>query len=185
MLRAVAIFFFLLWSNLVQAQDLLMQRTLLLHDSAFGSQVIYLGRSGKTFLWHPSSDQVIGGRWSTRSSGSYPDTICLRYGGSEYNPVTGQGDQCTHVTALLAKTVEQADGDYFLLSDRKEVPFPLSARRTSIEALATKSGIATAPDIVETPGLIRPGEPLPDMGFLCEQYADNETIRLYSFCANP
>lgn len=37
-----------------------MQRTLLLYDSAFGSQVIFLGRSGKTLLWHPSSDQVIG-----------------------------------------------------------------------------------------------------------------------------
>ncbi len=69
MLRAFAIFFFLFWSNLVQAQDLLMQRTLLLYDSAFGIQVIFLGRSGKTFRWHPSGDQVIGGGGlRTRSS---------------------------------------------------------------------------------------------------------------------
>jgi hypothetical protein len=48
---------------------MLKDRTVLLHD---GTQIIYLGRSNKTFLWHPSNAQVIPGWWTTRATGEYP-----------------------------------------------------------------------------------------------------------------
>lgn len=140
MLRTILILVAMCWMGGANAQDLLMERTILMHDGVQSTQMIFLGRSGKTYLRHPSSDQIIPGRWSTRASGSYPDTICLRYGGSHYNPVTCDDEQCTYVQALLAKTTEQAEGDFFGLSGRTEAPFQLSTRKTTIAALASKGG---------------------------------------------
>ena len=129
------------------AQDMLKDRTVLLHDSAQGTQIIYLGRSNKTFLWHPSSAQVIPGWWTTRASGEYPDTICLRYGSEKYSPVTGETDwntQCTHVQRLLDKADQQVEGDIFGLSARTDVPFQLNSGKTTIPALAQRAGVAVS-----------------------------------------
>ena len=49
----------LCFAGSAHAQDMLRDRAVLLHDGSLGTQVIYLGRFNKTFLWHPSSSQVI------------------------------------------------------------------------------------------------------------------------------
>jgi hypothetical protein len=151
------------------AGEPLMERTVMLYDASQGTQVIYLGRSGKTYLWHPSSTQIVSGRWSTRASGEYTDTICLGYGSSKYNPVTGQSDGSTHcfkVQQLLSLHHEQIDGDAFRLASRTEAPFQLSGR-TSLAAIAEKAGVGLTAPVIGEAGITRPGGPAPTMDDLC------------------
>ncbi|SEQ39855.1 hypothetical protein SAMN05428969_2919 [Devosia sp. YR412] len=143
---------------------------MMLHDAVQGTQVIYLGRSNKTYLWHGSSDQIIAGRWSTRTLGTYPDTICLPYGGSDYNPVTGRpgrDPECQHVMKLLALTYEQVDGDLFGLATRGAAPFPLGAGRTTIGDLASRTGVALTGPVIGDEGIVRPGGPQPTRAQMC------------------
>ena len=160
----------LLLAGTASAQDFLRERTMMLHDPVQGTQVIFLGRSNNTYLWHRSSDQIVSGRWSTRSSGTYPDTIRLRYGGSDYNPVTGlpgRDPECVHVSNLIAKTYEQVDGDIFGLSTRGAAPFQLSAGKTTIGKLASRAGVALTGPVIGDEGIVRPGGPLPTRAALC------------------
>lgn len=157
-------------------QDMLKDRTLLLHDGTQGTQIIYLGRSNKTYLWHPSSAQVIPGWWTTRATGEYPDTICLRYGSEKYSPVTGKTDwntQCTHVQRLLDKADQQVQGDVFGLAGRADVPFQLNPSKTTLPALAQRAGVAVTGPVIGEAGIVRPGEGPKGMNDLCE------TIRIH------
>ena len=150
------------------AQGMLRNRTMLLHDSVQGTQVIFLGPSNKTYLWHRSTDQIVSGRWSTQTSGGLP-AICLRYGGTDYNPATGSSGrdpECVNVMTLLEKTSEQVDGDLFGLATRGTAPFQLGTGRTTIRELASRAGVAVT-GAVGGSGIMRPGGPLPSREQLC------------------
>ena len=180
-------------AGIANAQDPLLGRTVMLHDANQGTQVIYLGRAGRTYLWHPSSQQVISGRWRVEASGGYPDTICIGYGANRYNPVTGLqygNTHCTKVQELLAKTYEQVDGDLFALSSRTDAPAQLGASKTTLGVLADRAGVAVTGPVIGKAGIIRPGGPAPTMNDFCETAAlhqqmfgaEDGTTRMLELC---
>lgn len=182
----------LLFVSAASARPAMLERTVLVHDDATqANQIIFLGQHGKTYLWHPSTMQIIPGRWSTRASGSYEDTICLRYGRSDYNPITGTGHPCIKITNLLNFVPEQARGDAFDLSHRSRAPFRLAPGNFSLTALAAKAGVQLTPPIIERHGG-RAGDPPPTLQDLCDIAREHEqifgkeggTTRMLQLCKN-
>ena len=107
-----------------------------------GTQVEYLAKDGRTFLWYPGNTVVLAGEWKTEGA-----DICFRYGGNTYNPVTkhrGGGWECTPLKIHTSVVVEQKKGDVFGLAGRKQVPFDLSPKRMNMAQLVA---IAAGPAV--------------------------------------
>lgn len=186
---ALSLLFAVVFCVATVAQSLPRYRTILLHSAELGTQVIYLGSWGKTYLWHPSSDQIIPGRWSERASngGAFNDMICLRYGGSDYNPLTGLGGknpECLNFINLAAMALETIAGDPFALEQRDAVPFQLSSRKTSLAVLADKAGAQLAGEIRRpSEGVIRAGDAPPTIQEICGFLKNREIPENQVLCA--
>lgn len=157
-------------------------RTLLLDHPAQGTQIIFLGSRGKTYLWYGGSTEVLEGRYY---SGMMENTVCFRYGPDRYNPVTGAPagrSECTPRPEFSSLVKQQVQGDVFGLSTRRDVPFALARSNTTIEALANRAGMDIANPVVNAEDLIvRPGEGV-SADVLCKLYPQLKDHE-YSPCA--
>lgn len=162
-----------LWSGTVATYARSPPRdvTYLLWSPETGTQVIYLGRWGKTYLWHPSIAQVVPGVWSVREpgAGSVLAEVCLRFGGNDYDPVSGQSGarQCHSQMMFEMLAIERVAGDPFGLATSAAVPTTLRRSQTTFTDLARRAGVEiTGVEDVRLP-IIRPGEGLPSREVLC------------------
>jgi len=106
-------------------------------DRSRGSQVEYLTRSGKSYLWYPGNKVILEGRWKRQG-----DQMCFAYGANTYNPATGHrggGSECTPYRLYWGGIFQRMNGDLFGLEGRREVPFVLSRKRTTLEALLKRA----------------------------------------------
>jgi len=119
-----------------------------------GTQIEYLSRDGKLYLWYPGNSIVLTGEWRTETRtrdyspifSRYLDVvayICFRYNTPSTNRLTGEsGDtwSCRASFLYVRKVVDSASGDTFGLSRRSRPPFILERERTTLEALKRSAG---------------------------------------------
>jgi hypothetical protein len=157
-------------------------RTVLLQHPSQGTQIVYLGPRGKTYLWYQGSSEVLEGRYY---SGMMENTFCLRYGPDRYNPVTGlpaERSECTPWAAFGALMMQQVQGDIFGLSNRRDVPFALTRSTATIEALAMRAGMTIDDPVINAEDLImRPGEGV-SADVICKLHPQLKDVQ-YSPCA--
>lgn len=163
-----------LWSGTATsfAGSLPRDVTYLLWSPQTGTQVIYLGRWGKTYLWHHSVQQIVPGVWSVREpdAGSSLTSVCLRFGSNNYDPVSGQSGarQCHDRWSFEMLAIERVAGDPFGLATSVAVPTTLRPSQTTLGELARRAGVAiSGVEDVRLP-IIRPGEALPPREVLCQ-----------------
>lgn len=127
--------------------------TNLTHDSGHGTQIEYLSRGGKAFLWYPGNSVILEGRWKEQGA-----DICFAYGENTYNPVTGTaggGWECMPFRLFWGGISERMQGDVLSLEGRGAVPFKLTRERTTLERLLARIAPGAAAPPVEV-GVITP-----------------------------
>lgn len=133
-------------------------QTVLLHHPEQGSQIIFMGSRGKTYLWYGGSTEVLEGRYY---SGMRENTICFKYGPDRYNPVTGMPagrSECTTRSDFNALQLQFIEGDVFNLASRSAAPFALGRRKVTLEAAARQAGISIPDLVINAEDLVvRPG----------------------------
>lgn len=117
------------------------------YDYAHGTQVEYLARNGKSWLWYPGNEVILEGRWK-RQGGD----MCFAYGANTYNPATGQsgGDfECMEFALFWGSIMERMPGDIFSLATRTAPPLKLNKERTRLEKLLARISPGTKAPPVE------------------------------------
>lgn len=136
-MRSLLVLFFLVCGvAAASAAPKLANQTVVTFDPGHGTQIEYYDADGSTFLWYPGNRVILPGQWKLKGK-----DICYRYGANTHNPVTGQsggGWECMPSALHQSAIVETANGDVFGLAGRQKVPFRLSRKQTSIEALLKK-----------------------------------------------
>lgn len=115
-------------------------------DPAHGTQIEYVAAGGKSYLWYPGNTVILEGRWKREG-----DSICFAYGENTYNPATGTqggGWECMRFDIYWWVVEERVPADVFSLATRREAPFKLEPKRTTLERLIAR----VSPD-VEVPPL--------------------------------
>ncbi|WP_029041523.1 hypothetical protein [Cucumibacter marinus] len=117
--------------------------------SPHGTQVEYLSRRGRAYLWYPGNTGMVKGRFKidvmhlpvdkTPNSPLYSlVVICFKYGANTYNPITktrGGDWECMPYSFYRDADRDIVSGDPFRLSKRRNVPFVLSRDKTSFSRL--------------------------------------------------
>ncbi|MBJ3785251.1 hypothetical protein [Devosia sediminis] len=118
-------------------EDFFVGKTLISFDEGHGTQVYFMGEDRHSYLFYPGNRVVLRGDFEFHWRGGRP-VLCFRYGANTYNPSTGEmgGNWACRAAEGWARNVtERATGDPLGLSRRRQVPFVLSAERTSFEEL--------------------------------------------------
>lgn len=124
-----------------QIKDFLGGYTIMTYSSGHGTQVEYYSKRGKSYLFYPGNKVVVQGKWFVvQSSNIMPIGLCFDYGPNTYNPVTKQGGglSCDDWRRVYSGIKERVRGDVLGLSKSQSVPFVLSKRKTTIDALKGK-----------------------------------------------
>ncbi len=107
--------------------------TIVFYESSHGIQVEYYSPAGKAYLWYPGNRSVVRGKWKI-SNGS---TICYKYGGNTYNPVTntrGGSWECNSIQVHSRTKKFSCKGDVFSLSSGR-IPYVLKRSRFGLARL--------------------------------------------------
>jgi hypothetical protein len=157
--------------------------TVLLQHPEQGSQIIFMGPRGKTYLWYAGSAEILEGRYY---SGMRENTICFRYGADRYNPITGLpagSSECTPRSGYSALLQQTIPGDVFNLAGRRAAPFALGRGRTTLQSAARKAGISIPDRVIDAEYLVvRPGGGGVNVDALCKMYPDLKD-NPYTVCA--
>ncbi len=116
----------------------LVGMTTMHYDAGHGTQVEYIDRNGKSYLWYPGNRIILMAPWRQTLN-----SMCYRYGPDTYNPITRQPGgkwKCIQLRLIRRGIVDQAAGDVFGLARKTSVPFVLPRTKTSIEKLLRRSG---------------------------------------------
>lgn len=136
-------------------------------DRSHGTQVEYLTRGGKSYLWYPGNKVILEGRWKRQG-----ENMCFAYGANTYNPATGHkggGFECTPYWLYWGGIFQRMKGDLFGLEGRREVPFVLPKKRTTLEALLSRASPRTKAPPVE----LTANTPMGHIALSCESVLAN------------
>lgn len=116
------------------------------YDSGHGTQIEYLSKDGRAFLWYPGNTVILSGRW--KQSGK---NMCFAYSEASYNPVTGAKGgafECMPYTLWWGSVEQRMKGDVLGLKGRAVAPFRLPKPRTTLEKVLAR---------------VVPGAPVPEL----------------------
>lgn len=112
------------------------------YNRAHGTQVEYMAKNGKTYLLYPGNSVVVRGAWKLdRTDKPNVFSLCFKYPGNSYNPITkqaGGGWECQPAGFSLVDVVDSANGDVLGLAKSEGVPFVLSKRKARLTELLRK-----------------------------------------------
>ena len=115
------------------------EATIMTFTQTNGTEVQYLARSGRAYLWHPGKQEIISGTWSVQPRNAViPNKLCFTYEGQRACKVFG-----LHMSAM----VQWVYGDTFSLESRETAPFVLGRGPTRLEVLERKAGVASSGEI--------------------------------------
>jgi hypothetical protein len=128
--------------DLAQTKAIIADKTIMSYDRGHGTQVEFIAPNGKTYLLYPANKAIMKGDWKlerTDKPGVF--SLCFRYPGNSYNPVTrsrGGNWDCQLAGFYLTGLAEIVPGDVLGLSRRAQVPFVLARSKTTIANLVRK-----------------------------------------------
>lgn len=132
------------------ARAFFVDRTRVTSAGHLGSQISYMAPDGTAYLWFPGNAVILRGRWTMRNTGGYAAyagrpvarmSVCFDYGPGSVNAFDGgAGERCIPADPLARLTRERADGDVFGLQQRREAPFVLPPKATTIAEVRARLG---------------------------------------------
>lgn len=119
--------------------------TFLDYSRQHGTQIEFLAKDGRAYLWYPGNKRIVVGRWLVRTHPRVPTIgeICFRYGPNTYNPVTKQRGgrlNCTPSGSFIIQENEYTRGDPLGLSSGR-IPFVMDKKkRYSLPKIGARLG---------------------------------------------
>ena len=70
-----------------ETKSLLSNKSMMTYDRGHGTQVEFIGKNGKTYLFYPGNTGIVHGAWKlTKTGKAHVYDMCFKYPSQSYNP---------------------------------------------------------------------------------------------------
>jgi hypothetical protein len=153
---------------MIDVNALFEDKTIMTHGPGHGTQIEYFDEQGRAYLWYPGNSRVVTGDWALKMPKDRYE-LCFNYDTPSRNPVTlstSRKWKCRDLASFTQHTKETRLSDIFDLAS-KEVPFPLTYRKTTLDAV-----LANEPGTSEPRNRRR----LQSLGYLARKYQSSRRL---------